>query len=58
MEGRNSVERSGNPVGQHCQDAVRLLGIIAGQVNTKIVLAVHAFVHGELHGDGGAFAGL
>ncbi len=58
MEGRNSVERSGYPVGQHRQDAVGLLGIIAGQMNPKIMLSVHAFMHGELHRDRGAFAGL
>jgi hypothetical protein len=34
------------------------LGVIIGKVNAKIVHAIHAFVHGELHRQRGGFARL
>jgi hypothetical protein len=54
----NNAKWLWHPIGQHSQSPVRLLGVIIGQMNAKIVHAIHAFVHGELHRQNGAFARL
>jgi hypothetical protein len=50
------LERLRHPIGQNSQSPVRLLGVIIGQMNAKIVHAIHALVHGKLHRQRGAFA--
>jgi len=47
-----------HPVGDYGQDALGLLRVIAGYVDTEVVEAAHVAVHHELHREGRAFTGV
>lgn len=47
-----------HPVRQHRQLAVRLFGVVAGQVDLEVVFSIHAFMHHELHRELCILAGL
>src|SRR3990172_10841657 len=49
---------SWHPIRKHCYGAIGLLGIVAGQMNSEVMLPFHTLVHHELHREICALPGL